>query len=109
MGRASLRLRREIQRLFENGRRYRGRWVHVRVVDSGLERTIISVRRRFGGAVARNRVRRRLRAICRELAPEGLPGRLLMISVGDRSGNAGFSGLRADLASAFKSLGLLRQ
>ena len=75
-----------------------------RAVSEG--RTLISVRKRFGSAVQRNRARRRIRAICREAYPDGLSDILLMISLADRASLAGYQGLRADLLAAFDALGL---
>ena len=79
----------------------------MRAVRSGSGRIIFSVRRRFGGAVARNRARRRLRAICRELIPGGRPGWLVLVSLGDRAGKAAYQELWNDLASAFATLSLI--
>ena len=106
MGRPNLRLRQQVWRVRREGRIFRGRWLHVRLGVSDLDQTLIAVRRRFGKAVCRNRVRRRIRALCRELVPGGHPGQLLLISVGDRSGGASFQDLQSDLVAAFDGLGL---
>ncbi|MCY3764201.1 MAG: ribonuclease P protein component [Gemmatimonadetes bacterium] len=107
MPRPSARLRREVQHLRRAGSVFRGRWLHVRVCNSVDDRIFISVRKRFGKAVARNRVRRRIRAICGEMAPHRSTGYMVMISVGDGSAAAGFRELRSDLIAAFGKLGLL--
>jgi ribonuclease P protein component len=109
VGRPNLRLRGEIRKLFNRGRLYRGRWMTVRICDTDLSATLISVRKRFGGAVVRNRARRRLRALCRELNPQRHPGQLLLVSIRDHARGRGYRDLRIDLISAFKSLGLLDQ
>ena len=107
MGKPNRRLRAAVGKVIAGGRIYRGRWVHVRVGQVDQTDVLISVRRRFGPAVRRNRVRRRIRAICRDMLPDGLAvGLLMLISVGDRSTAAGFKALRADLADAFRALGL---
>ena len=106
MGRRRGRQRGEIDRLFRDGRIHRGRWMHVRGLPASESCTLISVRKRFGSAVLRNRARRRIRAICREAFPEGLSDTLLMISLADRASVAGYQGLRADLFAAFEALGL---
>ena len=106
MGRPDLRLRREIRRLSRRGRIHRGKWLHVRVGPSDSDRILLSVRRKFGIAVLRNRVRRRLRVVCRQAGIEATPGRLLVIFVGDHASRATYSELRNDLMAAFDSLGL---
>ena len=103
----NLRMRREVRRLYQTGRIHKGRWLHVRIGASEISRTIIAVRRRYGGAVGRNRARRRIRSICREFLPDGHPGRLLLISVSDGAGSAGHRDLRTDVREAFVRLGLL--
>ena len=107
MSRPNPRFRREVNKLYRTGRIFRGRLMHVRVADSDLNQTLIAVRRKYGGAVRRNRARRRIRAICKEFLPNGHPGRLLLISLSDRSDGAGFVALKSDVRSALTDLGLL--
>ncbi|MDA0744893.1 MAG: ribonuclease P protein component [bacterium] len=107
MGKSNGALDREIRRLLREGRIYRGRWVHVRAIPSDQTRTIITVRRKFGNAVRRNLVRRRIREICREAGPGWFSGYLVMISVGDGSSGAPFGALHADVAGALRVLGFL--
>ena len=92
--------------MLSRGRIYRGRWLHVRMGPSLVTDVLISVRRRYGMAVARNRVRRRIRAICRELLSDPAQGSLMLISVGDRSAGAGYKALKRDLSEAFRAFGL---
>lgn len=80
--------------------------MHVRGLRVSDGRALISIRKRFGSAVQRNRARRRIRAICREAFPDGLCEILLMISLADRASIAGFQSLRADLLAAFEALAL---
>ena len=77
-------------------------------MESGLPATLISVRKRFGRAVDRNRARRRVKALCAEFLPGGAVNHLMLISIGDRSRAAGFEAFRRDLQMAFRSLGLLK-
>ena len=79
----------------------------MRAGPSESGRIIISVRRKFGGAVLRNRARRRIRAVCRELAPRIRAGQLVMVSLGDHARRAGYRELRIDIISAFSTLGLI--
>ena len=109
MSRPNLRLRREVRRLRSEGRIYRGRWMHVRIGDSCLPSLLISVRKRFGGAVSRNQARRRIRAIFRDLLPNGSSGNLILISIADAAGGTCFNELRIDLTSALSKFGLLDQ
>lgn len=106
MGRPNRRLRRAVGKVIAGGRIYRGRWLHVRIGPSDTPDLLISIRRRYGPAVARNRARRRIRAICRELLADRNVGALMLVSVGDRSAAAGYQALRQDLCDAFRAFGL---
>jgi ribonuclease P protein component len=106
MGRRNLRIRSEIGKIREHGQIFRGRWIHVRIGNSEVDRTLISVRKKFGNAVRRNRIRRQVRALCRELIPRAHSNRLMLISVGDHSDLVSFSDLRLDLQRAFHTFGL---
>ena len=81
--------------------------MQVRVGMSEPGRTLISVRKKYGGAVMRNRARRRLRAICREFGMDCPQGYLLMISLRDEARGAQYHQLRSDLFTALGGLGLL--
>ena len=65
--RASLRSSRDFQRVYRSGRRARADGVTVWTApsDGGATRLGLAVRSSVGGAVVRNRLRRRLRAIFR--------------------------------------------
>lgn len=69
----SLRRRADFDVLARRGRARRHRLFNVRVRRNGLGRIRygFAVSRRVGGAVVRNRVRRRLRALVRETPPGG--------------------------------------
>jgi ribonuclease P protein component len=66
-------------------------------------RVAFAVGRRVGSAVARNRVRRQLRAAVAELAPGLAPGAYLVTHRG--GAGASFEALRADLARALDAAG----
>lgn len=83
--------------------------MHVRLGCAEEGRVLISVRRKFGGAVLRNRARRRIRAVCRGLGVGKEPRRVILISVGDHASGAGYGEFRADLVSAFGYLGVCQQ
>lgn len=65
-----------------------------------------TVTRKIGGAVVRNRMKRRFRALAREIVPsKGLPG-ADHVMIGRAKGiERDFALLRADLASALEKLG----
>ena len=106
MGKPDLRLGKEVRALLKSGRVYRGRLLHVRIGGSDLSRTLISIRRKFGPAVARNRARRRLRHLCRDLGLLHLPNHLILLSVSDRASSATFDDLKSDLLGALQALDL---
>ena len=107
MGRPNLRLRYDVGLVRQMGLIYRGRWVHVRWGNSEHDRTLISVRKKFGSAVYRNQIRRQICSICQELLPEGHRDIMLIIAVGDRSRGVSFAELRGDLVNAFTNIRLI--
>ena len=66
-------------------------------------RVAFAVRRRVGSAVARNRVRRQLRAVVAELAPHLAPGAYLVAYRG--APDVPFAELRDDVAAAAAAAG----
>ena len=56
--------------------------------------------------MTRNRTRRQVRALCRELADESWDGRLILITVDDLAAGLPYSALRKDLVRALKGAGL---
>ena len=71
--------------------------------DSPAARVAFAVGRTVGGAVHRNRARRRLRAVMAELAPR-LSGRAWLIGASSEVLEADFASLRADAAAAVDKL-----
>jgi ribonuclease P protein component len=68
-------------------------------------RVAFSVSRRVGGAVVRNRVRRRLRAALRELAAgSAMTSGAYLIAVQPAASERSFSQLRSDLCLSFDKL-----
>ena len=106
MGKPDLRLGKEVRALLKSGRVYRGRLLHVRIGGSELSRTLISVRRKFGPAVARNRVRRRIRHLCREWGLLQPNHRLIFVTISDSAASATFQELKADFECAVQALDL---
>jgi len=102
-----LRRRADFDRVFQQGRHDSGRLLAVRSVANQvpLTRFAFAVPKRVGGAVVRNRVRRRLREILRE-SPL-LEGFDVVISVRPEAASASFEGLRLELATLLRRARLL--
>ncbi len=83
----------------------------LRYRGNGLERTRfgISTGKRLGTAVVRNRQRRRLRSILRELTPAVLPGFDILLVLRPVAANSAQAGLGSALASLMHSTGLLAE
>ncbi len=83
----------------------------VRLAPNGLPRTRVgfSTSRRLGGAVVRNRVRRRLRAIVRQLAPRLAPGWDVVIQARPGSTQASYRELCAAAERLLQRGGILQQ
>jgi ribonuclease P protein component len=94
--------------LRQHGRRARSgalRVIYLPAPDAGapaVPRVAFSISRAVGGAVVRNRIRRRLRAACSELDPA--PGTYLLTAT-PAAATCGYADLRADLARALAEVG----
>ena len=89
----------EVEAVFRCGAVAKGRWLIVRAMGNGrgFSRVAIAVGKAAGGAVTRNRLRRRLRAAYRavkELLPAGWD---LVLQCRPAAGEAAFADLAADL------------
>lgn len=82
--------------------------VRVRETDQPGARVGFATGRKLGGAVVRNRVRRRLRSIIRELGPRLAPGRDILIVVREGGATADQTRLAASIQAALRSLGALQ-
>lgn len=75
-------------------------------VDDGSIGLGLTASRKVGGAVVRNRARRRLRALGKELLPRlGRPGHDYVLVARPATATREFAALRADLATALGKLG----
>ncbi|MCU1496202.1 MAG: ribonuclease protein component [Acidimicrobiales bacterium] len=73
----------------------------------GTPRVAYAITKRVGGAVVRNRLRRRLRAICAELARDGsvpVPAGALLISAGPEASRRTPDELRTDVVRLLDAL-----
>ena len=76
-----------------------------RAPDDGAARAGLTVSRKVGGAVQRNRVRRRLREIVRQVAPQrARPGYDYVVIARAAALTLGFEQLRRDMETAFRSV-----
>ncbi len=95
-----LRKRADYLRIYEEGRRLHGRLLVI-FVSPGVgssPRLGITVTRKAGGAVVRNRLRRRLREAFRRAGATGAPGTLdVVVNVSPRAAEASYEELKNEL------------
>ena len=111
------------QKTYKNGKRFVGRYVAVYVLrdlaagrlrrehpqKQFVNRLGLSVSKRIGGAVQRNRAKRIIRAAYDPLRTSLKTGNLIVISARDAIGGQTSTTVASELATAFKVLGLLRE
>lgn len=95
-------LQKRVEAIRKTGTRGRGQWLRVCSGPGAEGRVVISIRRKFGKAVRRNRIRRQLRALCRDLSDASWDARLTLLSVDDQAGGVSYAALREDLARALR-------
>lgn len=105
-----LRSNAEFQRVFGEGRSVANRYMAVYfLAHEGSSRIGITVSRRLGGAVARNRIRRRIREAVRRVASVVPPGWDLVIVARRGAIAASFAELERGVALLFQSAGMATQ
>ena len=104
-----LRRKGEFRRVFDEGTAIVGRSLVLRAcpVDAQVTRVGFVVSRKLGGAVQRNRLRRRAREALRSFAGEVRSGFDLVILPRARAGECGFSQLVAELRGLLQRAGAL--
>ena len=99
-----IRARADFTATYETGRRYHGRLVVLFArAASGEGRLGITATRKVGGAVVRNRARRRVREVYRRwrVAAPGAPAVDLVVNVSARAARAPYAALAADVLALF--------
>ncbi len=116
----SLKGRKAYNEVFTSGKKFRGKAVIVFLLKRKLEeksnnsairniRIGISLSRKLGKAHDRNRIKRRIRAICYELLDNMNTGITIIIKPGPGSRDMSFEEFRGDLVKVFKNSGILNE
>ena len=93
----------DYQRVTRRGRRSSGRFAVTSVVSpspAGVPRFGFIITRKVGGAVVRNRIRRRMKAIGYSLIEQGMPPRDVVIRALPASVSADWASLHSEISSA---------
>ena len=105
---ARIRLSRDFAFVRRKGRSVQGRFLRLTAARrEGETRFGLVTSRRVGGAVVRNRVRRRLREICRLNRPQVLPGWLVVVSAKSSAAAAAYEELREEWLLLTRQLSIL--
>ncbi|GAB4320308.1 MAG: ribonuclease P protein component [Candidatus Sumerlaeia bacterium] len=102
--------RRDFLRVYAEGASRSGRHVWVYYLDRGdgaTARVGITIPRRAGKAVRRNKTRRRLREILRHLGPRLRPGYDIVVNCGPNTVNLDFAQLKSSVTAALTAAHLL--
>jgi ribonuclease P protein component len=98
----------EFLRVKTAGRAYSGRFMTVGVLkECATAKVGLITSKRVGGAVERNRVRRRLRELMRETRPQWAPGVCVVVIARRAAVKASFEALRGEWLYLAKRAGVL--
>jgi ribonuclease P protein component len=99
-------LRRDYDRAYRSGTRAGARHLVLHAAPNGLDhpRLGTTVSRKVGGAVVRNRIKRRLRDLFRRNRDRFPPGMDVVIGVRPSAATSSYEDLRTDLFSALRRL-----
>ncbi len=106
----TIRLQKDFRRIFANGRRFGSRHLTAIVAaagETGVTRMAFVVSKKLGGAVRRNRVRRRLREAARHLIGDRCHDRDIIVIAKPGAEEAGYWGLHEQLAELLAKAGVL--
>lgn len=96
-----LRRRQDFAKVYAKGDRYSGRYLRLRIYASNLEVAsqigIVISKKVSKSAVIRNRIKRQLRAICRQLLSQLKKGLQIVVTVSTLEENPGCAQLGNDL------------
>lgn len=93
----------DYRRVSRRGRRTAGRFAVVSVVSSsetGVPRFGFVITRKVGGAVVRNRVRRRMKAVAHSLIEQGMPPRDVVVRALPAAVSADWASLHSEIEAA---------
>lgn len=105
-----LRKSRDFSRVYEHGKKAVGRYFVLRYLDrkdEGLTKIGIAVGRKIGGAVSRNRLKRSVREICRQILIKD--GYDIVIVARGGANLADFHNLRKDIEDLLRRTGLMNE
>jgi len=99
--------RREFLVVYEKGRKIQSRTFVLYAMENDLpfHRLGITVSKKIGNAVARNRVKRRIREVFRREKPAHLPSMDLVVNARKSAVQVEFAALREELRSVLNRLG----
>jgi ribonuclease P protein component len=99
----------DVRHLFHTGRRAHLQVLTLVVARSldGTDKYLFVAGKKVGGAVVRNRVKRRMRAMMRDLAPDIQPGFWIGLIAGPTTPVADYAGLLARVKEGLTRLGAI--
>jgi len=108
---AGIKSKKEIGALFKKGKRASGKLLNVRYFlrEEGRPRSLFVVSKKAGGAVKRNRIRRRIKEAWRKIRERILPGSDLAFFPRDGAGEAKTNEFYCDMERIFKREKILDQ
>ncbi|MBI3355052.1 MAG: ribonuclease P protein component [Nitrospirae bacterium] len=100
----------EYRRVYEKGRRYHGDYIILFALNNSLNysRMGISVGKKIGGSVKRNRIKRLIREIVRHMWADVVKEKDIVIVAKKEAAGIELKTLWADTERVFKKAGLLR-
>ena len=114
----SLKGKRNFREIYTEGNRFRHRGIQLIILELGKReknrdaevciQVGIPIKKRYGNAVARNRARRRIRAVCRELLRETNVGYMMILQPGEEFKNLSYKDSKEIIKLLFNRAGVLK-